>query len=142
IQALRNAIVHGKVNHHNVITAELVGRLRALRRKIPVDWYRAKAQGEAPFEDVEIHLAVPLGPEPHQWGVVEITVGKETTAYFLQRLTSDFGPAFKLTKKDTGDSYDVNLSPEKPSCECKGFLRWQHCKHVEGLLALQQAGRL
>jgi hypothetical protein len=41
--------------------------------------------------------------------------------------------------------YDATVDPAHPSgctCECKGFLRWKHCKHVESLSALLAAGRL
>ena len=31
--------------------------------------------------------------------------------------------------------YDVHLTKHGPECECKGFLRHQHCKHVKTLQA-------
>jgi hypothetical protein len=34
-------------------------------------------------------------------------------------------------------SYDIRLSPDGfVECECKGYLRWQHCKHVRTLQAM------
>src|SRR5262249_9805945 len=74
--------------------------------------------------------------------------GEESRAYALVTLKSDFGDAFRLTKADDGDGhaeeYDVLLDMEHKfhTCECRGFLRWQHCKHVDSLLALVQSGRL
>jgi hypothetical protein len=57
-------------------------------------------------------------------------------------LPSDFGRAYRLTKPD-GEQYHVLLADDgRHSSECKGFLRWSHCKHVEGLAALRQAGFL
>jgi hypothetical protein len=90
-----------------------------------------------------IRMPLPLGPEPHQWGVVEVTVNSTTTAFFLQRISSDWGTGLKLLKKDFADAYHVNLDAEHGhTCECKGFQRWHHYKHVDGLLALRQAGKL
>jgi hypothetical protein len=45
--------------------------------------------------------------------------------------------------EDGPESYDVNLSPDgKHRCECLGFLRWGHCKHVNGLAVLVEGGKL
>jgi hypothetical protein len=49
----------------------------------------------------------------------------EVVDYFLHRLPSDFGTAFRLVKIP-GDrtGYDVPLSRDgRDSCECDGFLR-------------------
>jgi hypothetical protein len=39
--------------------------------------------------------------------------------------------AFRL-QKETGDGqvYDVHLTDQGPRCNCKGFVRWGHCKHI------------
>ncbi len=44
--------------------------------------------------------------------------------------------AFRL-KKMTGDHkvYQVRLFHKHPGCNCRGFLRWGHCKHVAMLRA-------
>lgn len=75
-------------------------------------------------------------------GVVKITVGKRSTDYWLTTIPSDFGLAFQLVKGDESETYHVNLNGEQSTCECKGFLKWGHCKHVEGLQALRKAGCL
>jgi hypothetical protein len=76
-------------------------------------------------------------------GIVRITVGKTGTDYFVQRIPSDFGTAFRLTKVlDEHDSYAVNLDGDQRTCECKGNQRHGHCKHGDGLAALLQAGRI
>jgi hypothetical protein len=89
-----------------------------------------------------IRLAVPLNAEG-QGGVVRITVGKESADYLLARVPADFGTAFRLEKVGAEqDAYHVNLNGQQSTCECKGFTRWNHCKHTEGLAALVVAGRL
>jgi hypothetical protein len=83
-------------------------------------------------------------PTPTMPGILQITQGKLTTDYFLHRLPSDFGTAFRLVKllgEHTG--YDVLLSPDgRHTCECMGALRWGHCKHVSALTALRAHGKL
>ncbi len=48
--------------------------------------------------------------------------------------------AYRLRKR-TGDEavYDVALLDHGAQCECLGFLRWGHCKHIQ---TLQAAGML
>lgn len=71
-------------------------------------------------------------------GTVELCVGKDAGWYWVRRLPSDFGAAFELSKHSDGSTYHVLLSPDdgRHTCECKGFLRWNKCKHAEGLVAL------
>ena len=47
--------------------------------------------------------------------------------------------AFRL-RKQTGDrnTYTVVQTDHGPTCQCRGFRRWGHCKHVRAL----QAARL
>ena len=50
--------------------------------------------------------------------------------------------AFRFHKHGGDDAvYDLYLGEFGWQCQCKGFLRHGHCKHVESLLALQKAGR-
>jgi hypothetical protein len=85
--------------------------------------------------------------------ILWLTVGHETTAYKLTRLSSDFGTAYRLMRADKGDgqgseTYDVNLQAGGRStceCECKGHLRWSHkteCKHIACLFQLQKQGKI
>ena len=92
----------------------------------------------------ERKVRLALKPFEGNPGVVDITVGKDLTSYFVFPIPSDFGTAFRLEKFGGfgGEVYNVNLDGEGSSCECKGFLRWNHCKHAEGLRALRQAGQL
>jgi hypothetical protein len=91
-------------------------------------------------------IRLDLAPFEGNPGILTITVGKEAAEYLVWPMASDFGRAFRLDKVMDCDAitYHVLLDPEgsKHSCECKGFLRWNHCKHIEGLLALHQGGRL
>jgi hypothetical protein len=78
--------------------------------------------------------------------VLVLTTGKETIAYMLEALPATVGCGFRLTKADRGDGpgeeYDVLLDGQFSSCECKGFMRWNHCKHVESLTALVKCGKI
>jgi hypothetical protein len=82
--------------------------------------------------------------------VLWLTVGKNTTAYHLEALDSDFGAAYRLSKADNGDGtpevYDVCLiQGGRSTCECLGFLHHGHkttCKHVAALFQLQKRGLL
>lgn len=92
-----------------------------------------------------IRVAIPaFGDNPEC--IVVITVGGQCTHYFCRPIPSDFGTAFRLEKLPLYGFgvYAVNLGGDgaKPSCECKGFLRWGQCKHLSGVLALRQAGQL
>jgi hypothetical protein len=80
--------------------------------------------------------------------VLWLSVGKLTTAYQLESIPSDFGTAYRLSKADYGDGapevYDVNIDllSGRHTCECKGNLRWNHCKHVDSLLTLINTRRI
>ncbi len=77
--------------------------------------------------------------------VVTLTVGKQADDYLIRRLPSDFGTAFAVEKvaDPDGHSYAVCLNGNGTgTCECLGYLRHGHCKHVEGLAALVRAGKL
>ncbi len=85
-----------------------------------------------------------LPPTATMPGTVRIQVGDEPWSdYTFCRIASAFGVAFRLVKVlSPCDRYDVLLDGERSSCECKGFLRWGHCKYVDGLQALRKAGKL
>jgi hypothetical protein len=79
--------------------------------------------------------------------VLALTTGDGTTFYHLTPLDRGFGEAaFRLEKADAGDGpgevYDVLLDGARSSCDCKGFLRWGHCKHLESIEGLRAAGRV
>src|SRR4051812_13743240 len=75
-------------------------------------------------------------PDGQGPGVVRIRVGKEQADYMLTPLPADFGRGFKVEKiglEGNGEVYHVNLDGDKKTCECKGFLKWGHCRHGDGL---------
>jgi hypothetical protein len=78
-------------------------------------------------------------------GIVRITVGKEHADCFLTELPADFSRGCTVEKIGLHcdePPHHVNIDTDKKSCECKGFLKWGHCKHADGLAALIAAGRL
>lgn len=64
------------------------------------------------------------------------------TVYAVECRPAGDGCHWRLTKTEGGSDaeakvYDVLLSPtEGHHCDCKGFLRWASCKHVDACLAL------
>jgi hypothetical protein len=80
--------------------------------------------------------------DAHGKGMIRIRVGKTADDYYLSALPSDIAQGergYHVDKVFGDDSqrYDVLLRQSgRHSCECLGFLRWGHCKHVEALVAL------
>src|SRR5262245_7475826 len=82
--------------------------------------------------------------------LLSITEKGRTDDYFVRGIPSDWGRAFALSQRPpAGETpeglpvYQVCLDgPADSVCCCKGFTRWGHCRHVESLTALGNAGRL
>jgi hypothetical protein len=90
-------------------------------------------------------IKMSVRPDADCAGVVQITVGEKASNYLLVELAADFGRGFRLEKigfDADGETYHVNLDGDKKTCDCKGFCRWLHCKHADGLAALIAAGKL
>jgi hypothetical protein len=105
------------------------------------DWPAVKS----PRPERSIRLALPPGDAGP--GVAEITTETKKSivfGYYVTPIPGDFGTAFQVQKVITkgGEVYNVNLNGRKSTCECKGFLRWGRCKHVAGLQALRDEGKL
>jgi hypothetical protein len=95
-----------------------------------------------------IRLCVPFN-EHGQNAVVRILEkfprGEKEERYFVSGVHSDFGLGFFVEKigPETEESkYHVHLEGEGRTCECRGFSRWGHCRHADGLAALLAAGKL
>lgn len=84
----------------------------------------------------------------HGSGILRIDQAGKSEFYFVGLMPhpdpneAKYGFSFQKLEP-LGATYSVLLSPEdgKHSCECPGWLRWNKCKHVAGLLALAAAGR-
>lgn len=80
-------------------------------------------------------------------GHMVLTVGREVSDYTVERIDSQLGDAFRVTKccpVEDGEehTYHILLSHEGHACECKAWCRWQACRHVSALLALKGRGKL
>ena len=109
---------------------------------------RPTCRKAAPKKDRHIRLLALLDTGA---GILQIDDGKTVDRYFFAPLASDFGRGFTVEKwADATDdrpagvveTYHVCLNGKASLCACKGFLRWNHCKHIEGLQALMDAGKL
>jgi hypothetical protein len=90
-------------------------------------------------------------PEIDAPAILTLHVAGKETDYFIRPVPSNFGEAFELTKleivddgpAERGEVYHVLFEDEhNHTCECKGFLRWGHCKHVDSLKALRERGKI
>jgi hypothetical protein len=97
---------------------------------------RVKGSRPKPPRSVKLLCLPPEGK-----GTLRIIEGKRSDLYYFRALPSDFGRAFEMAKVG-GDTYAVNLDGQASTCDCKGFGRWSHCRHVESLTALIAAGKL
>ena len=77
--------------------------------------------------------------------IIIIREPKHSDHYQVTPIPADFGTAYQVVKFMELDepTYHVHLADDGTfRCECKGFCRWNHCKHGEALLALRKAGQL
>jgi len=82
-------------------------------------------------------------------GILTITVDGEATDYTVERIGSDWGDGFRLTKhvghpQAEASIYDVHLSDEGHTCDCPAgcYGRVDRCRHVAALVALRDAGQI
>ncbi len=89
-----------------------------------------------------IRLVCP--PDADGTAVARITIGKETTFYTLREIPCEIGGrGFAVHRTGLGTLYHMRVgAPEDCSCECLGYLRHGYCRHLLGLQALIQAGKL
>jgi hypothetical protein len=83
-------------------------------------------------------------PDASGVAILCLTSGEEATYYTLCEIPCEIGGrGFALHRTGLGTLYHLRIgTPEECDCDCLGFLRHGHCKHVLGLLALLHAGRL
>jgi hypothetical protein len=95
-----------------------------------------------PKPERSIRLVRPVGLDGV--GVFCVTVGKESVFYAVREIPCEIGGrGFAVHRLGLGNLYHVRIgAPEDCTCECKGFLRHGHCRHILGLLALAREGKL
>ncbi len=83
-------------------------------------------------------------PDDRGVGVFAIATGKRTHWYAFREIPCEIGGrGFAIHKLGLGNVYYVRVGKvENSSCECMGYLRHHHCKHIAGLRALIRAGKL
>lgn len=79
--------------------------------------------------------------------LLEMQLDGRPEYYLAEELLPDFGTAAYRLEKYDGTTYDVLLDERTGhhTCECRDFLhrsRRHGCKHIVGLLALRNAGKL
>jgi hypothetical protein len=101
-----------------------------------------KSRKPRPEPTRTIRLLSPPGPDGV--AVCCVTVGKESSYYVLHEIPCEIGGrGFAVHRLGLGTLYHVRVgAPEDCSCECWGFLYYGYCKHVLGLRALTEAGKL
>ena len=87
-------------------------------------------------------IRIESGMRGENAGTIAITSGKLTSFYEAWRLDAAFGEAWQLTKLlpggAYGEQYNVLLCGQESNCDCPGCTYKDHCKHVDGLMALAQ----
>jgi hypothetical protein len=83
-------------------------------------------------------------PAANQPGYFVITTGHKTDRYVFREIPCDIGGrGFALHRLGLGELYHARVgSPTDTSCECLGFLRHDHCKHLAGLRELIKRGKI
>ncbi|MBA4187197.1 MAG: hypothetical protein C0467_04180 [Planctomycetaceae bacterium] len=83
-------------------------------------------------------------PDERGIGVFCIAINARTQFYTFREVPCEIGGrGFAVHRLGQGNLYHVRVGdPTDRSCECMGFLRWGHCKHVAGLTALIRQGKL
>lgn len=66
---------------------------------------------------------------------VTLTLGKDRYTVSPLAIDPSIGSRAFRFEKQTGDraEYDLHEGAFGLQCECLGFLRWQHCKHVDSI---------
>lgn len=77
-------------------------------------------------------------PEIDGVGVFCIREKNKDTYYTFNEIPCELGGrGFEVHRTGLGDLYHVRIgAKEECCCECRGYLRWGHCKHITGLIAL------
>jgi hypothetical protein len=84
-----------------------------------------------------VRLSCPASAD-NPFSIITVTQGHDVDDYIVQPIPSDWVTALEVKKIFDADekAYHVNLDRQGQACDCKGFLRWNHCKHVSALTVL------
>jgi len=91
--------------------------------------------------------ALPLGLTG--LGITTVSRGRaRDDFYFVERIEGCDDLAYQLVKMDPAldgtdkeaECYAVNLTTR--TCDCKGWHRWTHCKHLDAITAVYEEGGL
>ena len=77
-------------------------------------------------------------------GVFRISIGKLSWLYTVREILCEIGGrGFAVHRLGLGTAYDVRVGqPRDCSCECLGYLYRNSCRHILGLRALINQGKL
>lgn len=91
------------------------------------------------------HRTIRLVRPPDETGVAVLclTTASEVIFYTIREIPCEIGGrGFAMHRTGLGTLYHLRVGqPEDCDCDCLGFLRHGHCKHVMGLIALIKAGQ-
>src|SRR5437868_2184249 len=90
-----------------------------------------------------VRVSVPPSAD-NPFSIITIAEGHKSDDYIVRPIASDWGTAFQVEKIFDPEQkvYRVLLDGIRSSCECLGFTHHGHCRHVESLTVLRQAGKL
>ena len=71
--------------------------------------------------------------------LADVRVGRDIARYFLGPVPAIYGRGY-LCSKIYGNAYAVQVEDDGATCECRGFRRWGHCKHIDVIVALRNRG--
>lgn len=123
-----------------ILTSSPISNSPPVASRIGV-WYAGYVK-EKRKQDRTITLV--RSPSTDGVGIFRIGEGGKSTFYTFHEIPCEIGGrGFAIHRLGLGNLYHVRVGgPEDCSCECMGFLRWNHCKHIAGLKALIARGLL
>lgn len=84
----------------------------------------------------------PLDTDGAEVGVLTVHADRGVAEYLVSEFPADGGRGFSLAKLAGGTDpeaagYDLfACGTAAPTCECRGYLRFAHCRHADAVAAL------